>query len=106
MNMLVVEDDKFQVTREGYIHLSDLEWDIVGRLSVLMSKPATSGTLESLSRDQQHAAINKFLQEELAVEIQKIALLQKQGSNQSMGGRRTCVDPNLEDGHLEVQGNR
>uniref|UniRef100_A0AAV1V2W1 Retrotransposon gag domain-containing protein n=1 Tax=Peronospora matthiolae TaxID=2874970 RepID=A0AAV1V2W1_9STRA len=84
--MLDVEDDSFHVTREGYSHLSDSEWEVVGRMSVLMGEPAISGMLESLSRDQQHAAINKFLQGELAVERQKIALLQQQGSHQSMGG--------------------
>uniref|UniRef100_A0AAV1TXL3 Retrotransposon gag domain-containing protein n=1 Tax=Peronospora matthiolae TaxID=2874970 RepID=A0AAV1TXL3_9STRA len=55
-------------------------------MSVLMGESAISGMLDSLSRDQQHAAINKFLQGELAVERQKIALLQQQGSHQSMGG--------------------
>uniref|UniRef100_A0AAV1U1J0 Retrotransposon gag domain-containing protein n=1 Tax=Peronospora matthiolae TaxID=2874970 RepID=A0AAV1U1J0_9STRA len=51
-----------------------------------MVEPAISGMLEFLSRDQQHAAINKLLQGELAVERQKIALLQQQVSHQSMGG--------------------
>uniref|UniRef100_A0AAV1UK50 Retrotransposon gag domain-containing protein n=1 Tax=Peronospora matthiolae TaxID=2874970 RepID=A0AAV1UK50_9STRA len=86
MNMLDVDDDSFHVTREGCSHTSDSEWEVVGRMSVLMGEPAVSGMLESLSRDQQHAAINKFLQGELAVERQKIALLQQQGYHQSMGG--------------------
>uniref|UniRef100_A0AAV1UCG8 Uncharacterized protein n=1 Tax=Peronospora matthiolae TaxID=2874970 RepID=A0AAV1UCG8_9STRA len=93
MNMLYIEDDIFHVTREGYSYLSDSEWEVVGRMSVLMGEPAISGMLESLSRDQQHAAIKKFLQAELAVERQKIALLQQQGSHHSMGGPSTCVDP-------------
>uniref|UniRef100_A0AAV1TKZ6 Uncharacterized protein n=1 Tax=Peronospora matthiolae TaxID=2874970 RepID=A0AAV1TKZ6_9STRA len=84
--MLDVEDDRSHVTREGYSYLSDSEWEVVGRMSVLMGEPAISGMLEYLSRDQQHAAINKFLQGELAVERQKISLLQQQGSHQSMGG--------------------
>uniref|UniRef100_A0AAV1UBC1 Uncharacterized protein n=1 Tax=Peronospora matthiolae TaxID=2874970 RepID=A0AAV1UBC1_9STRA len=37
-------------------------------MSVLMGEPAIGGMFESLSRDQQHAAINKFLQGELAAE--------------------------------------
>uniref|UniRef100_A0AAV1V5Q3 Uncharacterized protein n=1 Tax=Peronospora matthiolae TaxID=2874970 RepID=A0AAV1V5Q3_9STRA len=86
MFMLDVEDDSFHVTREGYSHLSDSEWEAVGRMSVLMGEPAISGMLESQSRDQQHAAIIKFLQGEIAIERQKIALLQQQGSHQSMGG--------------------
>uniref|UniRef100_A0AAV1T5C3 Uncharacterized protein n=1 Tax=Peronospora matthiolae TaxID=2874970 RepID=A0AAV1T5C3_9STRA len=68
MNMLDVEDDSFHVTREGYSHLSDSEWEVVGRMSVLMGEFAISGMLESLSRDQQNAAIDKFLKGELAVE--------------------------------------
>uniref|UniRef100_A0AAV1URB2 Retrotransposon gag domain-containing protein n=1 Tax=Peronospora matthiolae TaxID=2874970 RepID=A0AAV1URB2_9STRA len=54
-------------------------------MSVFTNEPAINCTFESLSTDQQHAAINKFLQGELAVERQKIALLQQQGSHQSMG---------------------
>uniref|UniRef100_A0AAV1V8X7 Uncharacterized protein n=1 Tax=Peronospora matthiolae TaxID=2874970 RepID=A0AAV1V8X7_9STRA len=49
MNMLDVEDDSFHVTSEGYSHLSDSEWEVVGRISVLMGKPAISGMLECLS---------------------------------------------------------
>uniref|UniRef100_A0AAV1UA42 Uncharacterized protein n=1 Tax=Peronospora matthiolae TaxID=2874970 RepID=A0AAV1UA42_9STRA len=45
MNVLDVEDDIFHVTREGYSHLSDSEWEVVGRMSVLMGEPAISGTL-------------------------------------------------------------
>uniref|UniRef100_A0AAV1UFT4 Uncharacterized protein n=1 Tax=Peronospora matthiolae TaxID=2874970 RepID=A0AAV1UFT4_9STRA len=67
MNMLDVKDDSFHVTREDYSHLSDSEREVVGRMSVLMGEPAISGMLESLSRDQKHAAINKFLQGELAI---------------------------------------
>uniref|UniRef100_A0AAV1UQJ4 Uncharacterized protein n=1 Tax=Peronospora matthiolae TaxID=2874970 RepID=A0AAV1UQJ4_9STRA len=86
MKMLDVEDDSFHVKSESYSHLSDSEWDVVGAMSVPMGEPAISGMLASLSRDQQHAAVNKFLQGELAVERQKIFLLQQQGSHQSMGG--------------------
>uniref|UniRef100_A0AAV1UNV9 Retrotransposon gag domain-containing protein n=2 Tax=Peronospora matthiolae TaxID=2874970 RepID=A0AAV1UNV9_9STRA len=84
--MLDAGDDSFHVKRVDYSHMSDSEWEVVGRMSVLMGEPAISGTFESLSGDQQHAAINKFLQGELAVEGQKIALLQQQRSHQSMGG--------------------
>uniref|UniRef100_A0AAV1U1P9 Uncharacterized protein n=1 Tax=Peronospora matthiolae TaxID=2874970 RepID=A0AAV1U1P9_9STRA len=67
MNLFDAEDDSFHVTRECYSHLSDSEWEIVGHMSVLMGEPTISGMLESLSRDQQHAAINKSLQGELVV---------------------------------------
>uniref|UniRef100_A0AAV1TE26 Uncharacterized protein n=1 Tax=Peronospora matthiolae TaxID=2874970 RepID=A0AAV1TE26_9STRA len=62
MNMLDVEDDGLYVTLEGYSHLSDSEWEIVGRMSVLVGSTAISGMLESLNRDKQRADINKFLQ--------------------------------------------
>uniref|UniRef100_A0AAV1U328 Retrotransposon gag domain-containing protein n=1 Tax=Peronospora matthiolae TaxID=2874970 RepID=A0AAV1U328_9STRA len=55
-------------------------------MSVLMDESAISGMSKSLSRDEEHASINKFLQGELAVERQKIFLLQQQGSHQWMGG--------------------
>uniref|UniRef100_A0AAV1UPR5 Uncharacterized protein n=1 Tax=Peronospora matthiolae TaxID=2874970 RepID=A0AAV1UPR5_9STRA len=51
MNMLDAEDDSFHVTHEGHFHLSGSEWEIVGRMSVLMGEPAISGMLESLSID-------------------------------------------------------
>uniref|UniRef100_A0AAV1TEQ6 Retrotransposon gag domain-containing protein n=1 Tax=Peronospora matthiolae TaxID=2874970 RepID=A0AAV1TEQ6_9STRA len=84
MNMLKAEDDTCDV--KAYSHLSESTWEVVGRISLLMDEPAISGMLESLSSDQKHASIKKFLQGELSVERQKIALLQQQGSHQSMGG--------------------
>uniref|UniRef100_A0AAV1UEV2 Uncharacterized protein n=1 Tax=Peronospora matthiolae TaxID=2874970 RepID=A0AAV1UEV2_9STRA len=67
MFMLDVEDGSFHVTREGYSHLSGSELEVVGRMSALMGELAINGILESLSRDQQHAAINKLLQGELII---------------------------------------
>uniref|UniRef100_A0AAV1U831 Beta-tubulin n=1 Tax=Peronospora matthiolae TaxID=2874970 RepID=A0AAV1U831_9STRA len=50
MTMLDVEYDSFHVTdgssREGYSHLSDSEWEVVGRMSVLMGEPTISDMLE------------------------------------------------------------
>ena len=56
------EGDSFHVTRERYSHFDDYEWEVVGLMSALMGEPAISCMLESLNRDQQHAAVNKFLQ--------------------------------------------
>ena len=86
MNMLDDEGDIYHVTRESYSHLDDSEWEVFGRMSMIMGEPAISGMLESLSRDQQHAAINKFLHGELAVERHKNALLQQRGFQQSANG--------------------
>ena len=73
--------------------MSDSEWEVVGRMSSLMGEPAVSGMLESLNGDQQHAAINKFLQGELAVERQKTAMLYRRTLNSLRAGRRTRVGP-------------
>ena len=87
MNMMdEEEDDSFHVTRESYPHLSDSEWEAVGRMSSLMGEPAISGMLESLTRDRQHAAINNFLEGELVVERQKMALLNQHSSHRPSTG--------------------
>ena len=62
MNVLNgVEGDRFHATRENYPQLGDSEWKHVGRMSFLMGEPVISGMLESLDRDGQHTAINKYL---------------------------------------------
>ena len=72
MNMLDGEDDRFHVMRESSPHPSDSKWVIVGRMSGLMGESAISGMLESLDRDGQHTAINKFLEGKIALERQKV----------------------------------
>uniref|UniRef100_A0AAV1TDR2 Uncharacterized protein n=1 Tax=Peronospora matthiolae TaxID=2874970 RepID=A0AAV1TDR2_9STRA len=89
------EDDSFHVTFDGYTHTSDSEWDVVSRTSELMGEPAISGMLDSFDGYQQLAAINKFLQSQLAVKRQKIALLQQQGSHQSTGGPTRMRRPEI-----------
>ena len=59
MNMLN-ENERFHATREGYAHLSDIEWDAVTRMGNTIGEAAVSAMLESLNRDEQHAAIAKF----------------------------------------------
>ena len=87
MNMLgEEEDDSFHTTRESYPHLRNLEWEVVGRMSILTGEFTISGMLESQTRDGQHAAINKFLEGEIALERQKVALISQQGSYQSATG--------------------
>ena len=82
MNMMD-GDETFHPTREGFNHLSDLEWSAVGRMSSTVGETAISAMLESLDRDQQHAAIARFIQNELVAEREKVALLHQQGSQQA-----------------------
>uniref|UniRef100_A0AAV1V7J8 Uncharacterized protein n=1 Tax=Peronospora matthiolae TaxID=2874970 RepID=A0AAV1V7J8_9STRA len=84
MNMLDDEDDQsFHATRDGYSHLSDVEWDAVERMGSTMGIHAVSVMLEALNRDAQHATIAKFIQNELDAEREKVALLYQQGSQQA-----------------------
>ena len=82
MNMLV-EEDSFHATREGFSHLSDIEWSAVERMSSTVGETAISAMLESLDRGQQHASISRFIQNELVAEREKVALLLQQGSQQA-----------------------
>uniref|UniRef100_A0AAV1UR59 CCHC-type domain-containing protein n=1 Tax=Peronospora matthiolae TaxID=2874970 RepID=A0AAV1UR59_9STRA len=84
MNMLDDEDDQsFHATRDGYSHLSDVEWDAVERMGSTMGIHTVSVTLEALNRYAQHATIAKFIQNELDAEREKVALLHQQGSQQA-----------------------
>ena len=51
-----------------------------------MGEPAISNMLESMYRDGQHTAINKYLDGEITVERQKVALFRQQDSQQSATG--------------------
>ena len=82
MNMLD-EEETFHAAREGFNHLSDIEWSAVGRMSSTVGDFAISAMLGSLDRDQQHAAIARFIQNELVAEKEKVALLHQQGSQQA-----------------------
>ena len=79
MNMLD-DEETFRATREGFNHLSYLEWSVVERMSSTVGEIAISAMLTSLDRDQQHAAIARFIQNELVAEREKVALLHQRGS--------------------------
>ena len=70
MNMLDEKGSR-HATREDYTHLSDIEWTAVERMSSTVGETAISSMLESLDRDQQHAAIDRFIQNELVSEREK-----------------------------------
>ena len=70
MNMLDKEEI-FHTTREDFNQLSDIEWSAVERISYAVIETAISAMLESLDRDQQRAAITRFIQNELVTEIER-----------------------------------
>ena len=81
--MLDDERDDFHPTHESYSHLSQIEWDSVERLSSTIGQEAIGALLSALGPDGQHAAIAKFIQNELDAEREKVTLLHQQGSQQT-----------------------
>ncbi|CAI5738226.1 unnamed protein product [Peronospora farinosa] len=67
---------------DDFRHLSDLEWNAVQRMDETIGNPAVGAMLLSLSGDDQHATIAKFIQHELDKVVKKPTLLQEQGSQQ------------------------
>ena len=59
------------LSRHAWRHnrLSDFEWSAVERISSIVGKIAIGALLKFLDRDQQHAAIARFIQNELVAEI-------------------------------------
>ena len=76
------DDERRHVVREDFCHLSDLEWQAVQRMADTIGDPAVGAMLLSLSGDEQHATIAKFMQHELDEAMKKITLLQEQGAQQ------------------------
>ena len=79
MNVLN-EEEILHATREDYTHLSDIEWSSVDRTNSTVGETAISAMLEYLGRDQQHATIARFIQNEFVSERERVALLHQQGS--------------------------
>jgi hypothetical protein len=69
--------------RDGFLHLSDLEWQAIERMAASISEAAVGATLLSLSRDEQHASIAQFIQHELDEARSRLAAAQQQGSQQA-----------------------
>ena len=83
MNMLDNEAKDFHPTHESYSHLSQIEWDAVERLGSKIGQEAVGAMLYALGPDGQHAPVTKFIQSEIDAELGKVALLYKQGSQQT-----------------------
>ena len=80
--MELADDERHHDTRDDFLHLSDLEWSAVQRMAETIGNPAVGAMLLSLSKDEQHATIAKFIQHELDEVKRKLTLLQEQGSQQ------------------------
>ena len=74
------EGESLHTTREGFAHLSDVGWGMVGRMSSTVEDIGVTAMLESRDRDQQHASIARFIHYELATKPEIVALLHQQGS--------------------------
>ena len=82
MNMHDDDHEDFHAAREGYSHLSDIEWEALGRMCCALGESAVGAMLQTLGVHQQHAVIAKFVANELAREREKVTLLHQQGSQQ------------------------
>ena len=74
---MLYDEEIFHATRDGFLYISDIERIEVEQMSSTVSQTAISAMLESLDRDQQHAAIAKCNQYELVAERESVALLQQ-----------------------------
>lgn len=57
--------------REHCLHLSDLEWDALVRMSAKIGSVAIGSILQRLSHDEQHATIVQFMDSELKALLQQ-----------------------------------
>ena len=72
------EEESFHATRESLNHLGDIEYSPVKGKSSTEGETAISAVLESLDRDQQHAAVSRFIKNEIVPERRIIAVLHQQ----------------------------
>ena len=59
------DDDYHHASPDNFCHLSDLEWQAVQCMAATVGDAAVGAMLLSLSGDEQHATIAKFIQREL-----------------------------------------
>ena len=80
MNILDVKGDDFYPIHDSYSQLCQIEWDAVEWLSSTIGQEAVGAMVPSLGSDGQHAAITKFIQNELDTEREMVTLLCQQNS--------------------------
>ena len=77
--MDLADTERHHAMRDDFLHLSDLEWSAVQCMAEIIGNPAVGAMFLSLSGDEQHAIIAKFIQHELDEVKRKLTLLQEQG---------------------------
>lgn len=85
IGMLDEEEASRSVTRDDFLHLSDVEWATVERMCSTVGAPAVSAMLLGLGPDEQHAAVAKYMATELERAQADIAALHQQ-RNAAAGG--------------------
>lgn len=64
--------------RNTYMHLSDLEWEALGRMSVSVGTDTIAAMLSHMTHDAHHASIARFIQSELNIAQHHIAEMARQ----------------------------
>ena len=90
--MKTADEERHHATRDDFCHLSDLEWQAIQRMAETVGDAAVGAMLLSLSGDEQHATIAKFIQHELDEAMRKLTLIQEQGAQQADLFRQQTAD--------------
>ena len=78
--------------RDLYIHLSDLQWDALSRMSVTVGADAIEAMLDHLDPNAQHASIARFIQSELSIAQSHISEMARQSQMMGQNQRRSHID--------------
>jgi Retrotransposon gag protein len=76
------------MTREELPHLSDLEWDALGRMAEAIGGPGVAALLHSLSHDEQHATVAQFISNELKASQAELSELAQRIARQEEDARQ------------------
>ena len=87
MDILDDNENTHHAPRDSYSFLSDIERSAVERMNSTVGKDAIMAMLSGLDRDAFHSAIAKLIQHELDEAKEKVALVNKQGSQQGENSR-------------------
>ena len=74
--------------REEFAHLSDLEWDALGRMADAIGGPAVAALLHSLSSDEQHSSVAQFIANELSASRSEVVALAERLTQQEEESRQ------------------
>lgn len=75
-------------SREELPHLSDLEWEALGRMANAIGGNAVAAMLHSLSRDEQHASVAQFISNELQASRTELSELAESSARQQEEARQ------------------